>query len=109
MVSRIISAHVADLHGVTDKTQTDTEVEHQHMVGALRDITDPAVAGAPDPDHVQGAVHKLEMPTALKLTRYDIDDIDVLRTFHSISRSRTLAAISNDTDPDGKMKILMKL
>ena len=37
VVLRIISAHVADLHGVTDKTQTDAEVEHQHAVGALRD------------------------------------------------------------------------
>ena len=68
VVSRIISANVADLHRVTDKTQTNAEVEHQHMVGALRDVTDPAEAGATDPDHVQGAVHKLEMPTALKLT-----------------------------------------
>ena len=67
-VLRIISARVADLRGVMDKTQTDAEVEHQHMVGALRDITDPAEAGAPDPDHVQGAVHRLEMPTASKLT-----------------------------------------
>ena len=40
-----------------DKTQTNAEVEHQHMVGALRDVTDPVEAGAPDPDHVQGAVH----------------------------------------------------
>ena len=68
VVSRIISAHVADLHRVTDKTQTNAEVEHQHMVGALRDITDPAEVGTPDPDHVQGAVHRLEMPTTLKLT-----------------------------------------
>ena len=33
----------------------------------------------------------------------------MLRTFHSISRSRSIAAISNDTDPDGKTKILTKL
>ena len=33
----------------------------------------------------------------------------MLRTFHSISRSRSVAAISNDTDPDGKTKILTKL
>ena len=46
---------------------------------------------------------------SIEIDRYDIDDIDVLRTFHSISRSKTVAAISNDTDPDGKMKILMKL
>ena len=31
-----------------------------------------------------------------------------MRTFHSISRSRSVATISNDTDPDGKMKILTK-
>ena len=49
---------------VTDKTQTDAEVEHQHTVEAVRDITDPAEAGVPDPDHVQGAVHKLEMAIA---------------------------------------------
>ena len=68
VVSRIISARVADLQEVTDKAQTGTEVEHQHAVGVLRDIKDPVEAGAPDPDHIQGAVHRLEMPTALKLT-----------------------------------------
>ena len=46
---------------------------------------------------------------SIKIDRYDIDDIDVLRTFHSISRSRSVAAISNDTDLDGKTKILTKL
>ena len=46
---------------------------------------------------------------SIEIDRYDIDDIDVLRTFHSISRSKSVAAISNDTDPDGKMKILTKL
>ena len=68
VVLRIILAHVVDLHRVTDKTQTNKEVEHQHMVEALRDITDLAETGAPDPDHVQGVVHKLETPIALKLT-----------------------------------------
>ena len=46
---------------------------------------------------------------SIEIDRYDIDDIEVLRTFHSISRSRSVAAISNDTDPDGKTKILTKL
>ena len=46
---------------------------------------------------------------SIEIDRYDIDDIDVLRTFNSISRSRSVAAISNDTDPDGKTKILTKL
>ena len=46
---------------------------------------------------------------SIEIDRYDIDDIDVLRTFHSISRSRSIAAILNDTDPDGKTKILTKL
>ena len=64
VVLRIISAHVVDLHRVMDKAQTNAEVEHQHMVGALRDVTDPAEAGAPDPDHIQGVVHKLETPIA---------------------------------------------
>ena len=68
MVLRIILVHAVDHHGITDKAQTDAEVEHQHTVGALRDVTDPAEAGAPDQDHVQGVVHKLETPIALKLT-----------------------------------------
>ena len=46
---------------------------------------------------------------SIKIDWYNIYDIDVLRTFHSISRSRSVAAISNDTDPDGKTKILTKL
>ena len=46
---------------------------------------------------------------SIEIDWYNIDDIDVLRTFHSISRSRSVAAISNDTDPDGKTKILTKL
>ena len=33
----------------------------------------------------------------------------MLRTFHSISRSQFVAAISNDTNPDSKTKILTKL
>ena len=33
----------------------------------------------------------------------------ILMYFQSISRSKTFAAISNDTDPDGKTKILTKL
>ena len=46
---------------------------------------------------------------SIEIDWYNIDDIDVLRTFHSISRSRSVAAISNDTDPDSKTKILTKL
>ena len=46
---------------------------------------------------------------SIEIDQYDIDDIDVLRNFHSISRSKTVAAISNNTDTDGKMKILTKL
>ena len=69
VVLRIILAHAVDHHRGTDKAQTDAEVRTPaHAVGVLRDVTDPAEAGAPDPDHIQGAVHKLEMPTALKLT-----------------------------------------
>ena len=66
VVLRTILAHVADLLAATDKTPTDAEVEHQHTVGALRDATDPAEAGTPDQGHVQGAVHRLGMPTASK-------------------------------------------
>ena len=68
VVSRIISVHAVDLQEVMDKAQTDAEVEHLHAEGALRDITDLAEAGAPDPDHIQGVVHRLETPIALKLT-----------------------------------------
>ena len=50
------------------KAQTDVEVEHQHMVGALRDVTDPAEADTPDPNHIQGVVHKLETSIVLRLT-----------------------------------------
>ena len=46
---------------------------------------------------------------SIEIDWYDIDDIDMVRTFHSISRSRSVAAILKDTDPDGKMKILTKL
>ena len=53
VVLRMISVHAVDLQGAMDKAQTGAEVEHQHMVGALRDITDLAEAGTPDPDHIQ--------------------------------------------------------
>ena len=66
VVLRTNSAHVADHHRATDRTPTDAEVEHQHAVGALRDATDPAEAGTPDQGPIQGAVHRLEMPTASK-------------------------------------------
>ena len=46
---------------------------------------------------------------SIEVDRYDIDDIDVLRMFHSIYRSRTVARWSNDTDPDGKTKIVTKI
>ena len=46
------------------------------------------------------------MLTASKVDRYDIDDIDVLRTFHSVYRSTMVASQSNNTDPDGKTKIM---
>ena len=40
---------------------------------------------------------------------YDIDDIDVVKIFISISGSRTVVSRSNDTDHDGKTKIVTKL
>ena len=46
---------------------------------------------------------------SIEIDQYDIDDIDILRTFHSISRSKMVTLITNDTDPDGKTKIVMKL
>ena len=46
---------------------------------------------------------------SIEIDQYDIDDIDIFRTFHYISSSKAVAAISNDTDLDGKTKILMKL
>ena len=45
---------------------------------------------------------------SIEVDRYDIDDINVLRTFHSVYRS-TVASQSNDTDPDSKTKIVTKI
>ena len=45
---------------------------------------------------------------SIEVDRYDIDDIDMLRTFHSVYRL-TVASQSNDTDPDGKTKIVTKI
>ena len=47
--------------------------------------------------------------SAHSIDQYDIDDIDVLKTFHSIHRSRMLASRSNNTDPDGRNKIVTRL
>ena len=46
---------------------------------------------------------------SIEVDQYDIDDIDVVKTFHSIYRLRTVASRSNDTDPDCKTKIITKL
>ena len=46
---------------------------------------------------------------SIKVDQYYIDDIDIIRTFHSISRSRPIVSSSNDTDPDGKTKIVTKI
>ena len=108
MVLRIISVHAVDLHRVTDKAQTNAEVEHQHAVGALRDVTDLAEAGFPDPDHVQGVVHKLETTIALKLTGMILMISMYLELFTVFPGQRQLQ-LYQMTDPDGKTKILMKL
>ena len=90
VVLRIISVDAVDRHGVIDKAQTNAEVEHQHVVGALRDITDPAEAGGPDPDHVQGVVHRLETPTALKLTSMTLTILMYLELFTVFPGQRQL-------------------
>ena len=46
---------------------------------------------------------------SIEIDRHDIDDIDIVKTFNSIYRSRTVASRSNDTDPDSKTKIVTKL
>ena len=46
---------------------------------------------------------------SIEIDWYNIDDIDVLKMFHCISRLRSVASITNDTDPDGKTKIITKL
>ena len=46
---------------------------------------------------------------SIEVNRYDIDDIDMLRMFHSVYRLMTVASQSNDTDPDGKTKIVTKI
>ena len=68
VVLKTILAHVADHHVATETTQTNGEVEHQHMVEGLRDITDLAETDAPGPGHDQGVVRRLGTPTASKLT-----------------------------------------
>ena len=109
VVLRIISARVADLHGVTDKTQTDAEVEHQHACRSTERCHRPSRGRHSRSRSRSRSGSQTRNAHIIEIDRYDIDDIDVLRTFHSISRSRSVAAISNDTDPDGKMKILTKL
>ena len=109
VVLRIISAHVADHHGAMDKTQTGAEVEHQHMVGALRDTHRPSQGRHSRSRSWLRSSSQTRNAHSIEIDQYDIDDIDMLRTFHSISRSRSVAAISNNTDPDGKTKILTKL
>ena len=109
VVLRTISARVVDHHGATDKTPTDAEVEHQDTEGALRGTTNPAEAGTPGSGQGHRSGSQTRNAHSIEIDCYNIDDIDVLRTFHSISRSRSVAAISNDTDPDGKTKILTKL
>ena len=46
---------------------------------------------------------------SIEVDQYDIDGIDIIRMFLSISRSRPVASSSNDTDPDGKTKIITKI
>ena len=46
---------------------------------------------------------------SIEVDQYDIDDIDIIRMFHSISRLRPIASSSNDTDPDSKTKIVTKI
>ena len=46
---------------------------------------------------------------SIEVDRYDIDDVDAICTFHSIYRLRMVASKSNDTDPDGKTKIITKI
>ena len=46
---------------------------------------------------------------SIEVDRYNIGNIDIIRMFHSISRSRPIASSSNDTDPDSKTKIVTKI
>ena len=50
-----------------------------------------------------------ETQSAHSIDQYDIGNIDIIRMFHSISRLRTVANRSNDTDPDSKTKIITRL
>ena len=45
----------------------------------------------------------------IEVDRYNIDDLDMVKMFHSIYRSRMVAIKSNNTDPDGKTKIITRL
>ena len=76
-----------------------------------RDITDPVEANTPDPGQGHGHDQVLNwwhiMPTASKSPIWH--RWHVVKTFHSIYRSRMVVSRSNDTDPDGKTKIVSKL
>ena len=107
VVLRIISVHAVDLQEIMNKAlcrgRTPTHgrsTERHHRPGRGRRSRSRS--------HSRSG-SQTRNTHSIEIDRYDIDDIDVLKTFHSISRSKTVAAISNDTDPDGKMKILTKL
>ena len=91
------------------RTKDAGEID-QLMAGVQRDITDPGRGrrsrsrswSRSSGESVTHSAHSIE------IDRYDIDNIDVLRTFHSVYRS-TVASQSNDTDPDGKTKIITEI
>ena len=64
-----------------DRTQT-------RAAGVQRDITDPAEADAQGPDHGHNPAENPVTHNAhsIEVDRYNIDDIDVLHTFHSVYR-----------------------
>ena len=63
-VLKIISVLAADQLGMLAKAKDAGGVEHQLVVGAQKDITDPTEADAPGQDQVQEVDHRQITPTA---------------------------------------------
>ena len=111
VVTKIILVHVAGQ--MWAKTKDAGEIEHKLTAGGRS----PERCHWPSRgrcsrsrswswssgESVTDSAHSIEVDW------YDIDDIDMSKTFHSIYRSRTVASRSNDTDPDSKTKIVTKI
>ena len=107
VVLRTILARVADPRRLQVKLKAVRIVENPPKAGVLRDVTDPVEADAPIQDHDPEVDHRPRDTHNIEINRYNDDCL--LKTFNTIYRSRLVTTISNDTDPDGRTKILTQL